>query len=203
MTSSSQDTKIAKADLLRSPLPTPHWGSQAGSAFTVRAVTTVNATPSAVLDALLDTTKYPAWNRFVPKVDFLESSTPTASSPKGRLGPDVMFTEHVDMFGQGKPSGLVKMKLLMTTLKETDERDGSKSYEAVWLGKAYPDWALRSERVHAISCDKHGITTYEVWETFSGPLALFVRIFVGTTLVKRFKQWNEELRDYTEACSQA
>ncbi|KAL8922124.1 MAG: hypothetical protein Q9172_003698 [Xanthocarpia lactea] len=192
----SKPAKGAEADLLRSPLPTPHWGSQGGSAFTVRAVATINATPTAVLDSLLDTSHYPAWNNFVPKVD-LPSPSDT------RLAADVLFTEHVDMFGQGKPSGLVKMKLLMTTLKEKDEHNGSKSYEVVWLGKAYPDWALRSERVHAISCDKEGVTTYDVWETFSGPLALLVRLFVGNTLVKRFKQWNEELRDYTEARTHA
>ncbi|KAL8847258.1 MAG: hypothetical protein Q9221_007682 [Calogaya cf. arnoldii] len=181
-----------RADLLRSPLPTPHWGAQTGSAFTVRAVVTVNASPTAVLDSLLDISNYPAWNNFVPKVDLTGSSN-------GRLGADVLFTEHVDMFGQGKPSGLIKVKLLMTTLQEKGEYNGSKSYEVVWLGKTYPDWALRSERVHAISCDNQGITTYEVWETFSGPLALLVRLFIGSTLVKRFKQWNEELRDYTEA----
>ncbi|KAL8810975.1 MAG: hypothetical protein Q9223_001997 [Gallowayella weberi] len=199
MAQSRKESTGAHADLLRSPLPTPKWGSQNGSAFTVRAVVTINATPTAVLDALLDTTQYPAWNKFVPKVDFPDLAPSDPSLPKGRLGPDTLFLEHVDMFGQGKPSGLVKMKLLMTTLKETNEHNGSKSYEAVWLGKGYPDWALRSERVHAISCDKNGITTYDVWETFSGPLAVLVRLFVGTTLVKRFKQWNEELRDYTEA----
>ncbi|KAL8692076.1 MAG: hypothetical protein Q9224_004034 [Gallowayella concinna] len=195
----AQSRKESQADLLRSPLPTPQWGSQSGSAFTVRAVVTINASPTDVLNTLLDTTQYPAWNNFVPKVDFPTLSPSTTSLPKGRLGPDILFMEHVDMFGHGKPSGLVKIKLLMTTLKETDEHNGSKSYEALWLGKGYPAWALRSERVHAISCDNDGVTTYDVWETFSGPLAQLVRFFVGTTLVKRFKQWNEELRDYTEA----
>ncbi|KAI4256322.1 MAG: hypothetical protein L6R42_006292 [Xanthoria sp. 1 TBL-2021] len=196
MSSYNEPTRDARAHLLRSPLPTPYWGSQTGSAFTVRAVTTVEATPTAVLESLLDTSKYPAWNNFVPKVDL-------PSPSNGRLAADVLFTEHVDMFGQGKPSGLVKMKLLMTTLEEKDEHNGTKSFEAVWLGKAYPDWALRSERVHAISCDSQGVTTYDVWETFSGPLAVFVRLFVGSILVKRFKQWNEELRDHTEARTRA
>lgn len=68
------------------------------------------------------------------------------------------------MLGQGKPSGLVKVTLPMTTLQEKDEYNGSKSFEVVWLGKAYPSWALRSERVHNISCDDQGITTYDVWE---------------------------------------
>ncbi|KAI4265919.1 MAG: hypothetical protein L6R38_009082 [Xanthoria sp. 2 TBL-2021] len=195
MSSYNEPTRDARAHLLRSPLPTPYWGSQTGSAFTVRAVTTVEATPTAVLESLLDTSKYPAWNNFVPKVDL-------PSPSNGRLAADVLFTEHVDMFGQGKPSGLVKMKLLMTTLEEKDEHNGTKSFEVVWLGKAYPDWALRSERVHAISCDTQGTTTYDVWETFSGPLAVFVRLFVGSILVKRFKQWNEELRNHTEARTQ-
>lgn len=195
MPSSNERTKEAEAHLLRSPLPTPYWGSQTGSAFTVRAVTTIRATPTEVLESLVDTSKYPAWNNFVPKVDL-------PSSSHGRLGADVLFTEHVDMFGQGKPSGLVTMTLLMTTLQEKDEHNGSKSFEVVWLGKAYPSWALRSERVHKISCDDQGISTYDVWETFSGPLAVLVRLLVGNTLVKRFKQWNEELKDHTEARTQ-
>ena len=196
MSSHHEPARDAQAHLLRSPLPTPYWGSQTGSAFTVRAVTIVKATPTAVLDSLLDTSSYPAWNNFVPTVDLPHPSS-------GRLAADVLFTEHVDMFGQGKPSGLVKMKLLMTTLKEKDEHNGTKTFEVVWLGKAYPDWALRSERVHAISCDRQGVTTYDVWETFSGPLAVFVQLFVGGVLVKRFKQWNEELRDHTEARTHA
>ena len=193
---SHERPKDAEAHLLRSPLPTPRWGSQTGSAFTVRAVATTRATPTEVLDSLVDTSKYPVWNNFVPKIDL-------PSSSHGRLAADVLFTEHVDMFGQGKPSGLVKVTLLMTTLQEKDEHNGSKSFEVVWLSKTYPSWALRSERVHKISCDDQGITTYDVWETFSGPLAILVRLFVGSALVKRFKQWNEELRDYTEARAQA
>ncbi|KAL8726877.1 MAG: hypothetical protein Q9166_006429 [cf. Caloplaca sp. 2 TL-2023] len=203
MSPNNNETKDAKASLLRSPLPTPYWGSQTGSAFTVRAITTINATPTAVLDSLLNTSGYPAWNNFVPKVAFSGASKSDASYPKGRLGPGILFAEHVDMYGQGKPSGLIKMKLLMTTMKEVDGRNGSKSYEVVWLGKGYPSWALRSERVHAISCDQNGVTTYDVWETFSGPLAFLVRLFVGKALVKRFRQWNEELKSHTEACAQA
>ncbi|KAL8645681.1 MAG: hypothetical protein Q9210_006570 [Variospora velana] len=172
-----------KAELLRSPLPTPHWGQQRGSAFTVRAVTSINATSSTVLRALLDTSKYPAWNRF----------------QKTQLAEGLTFTEHIDMFGNGKPSGLVKMKLLMTALEKLESNSVEKTdYKVVWLGKGYPDWALRSERVHAIISNSDGTTTYHVFETFSGPLALLVRLFVGPTLVKRFKQWNEELGNHAE-----
>lgn len=201
MQPSSNSPGNVKAELLRSPIATPHWGAQGGSAFTVRAVITANATSSVVLRTLLDTTKYPEWNRFVPRVTFPDTSDAGPSHPSGELHEGILFTEHVDMYGQGKPSGLVKMKLLMTTLEEMDDKRGKK-YEVVWLGKGYPDWALRSERVHQILCNDDGTTTYNVFETFSGPLALFVRLFVGTALVKRFKQWNEELVHYAEEDSQ-
>ena len=117
------------------------------------------------------------------------------SKTDGRLEPGVLFTEHVDMFGNGKPSGIVRMRLLMTTLDDV-MRDGKK-FRVVWLGKGYPDWALRSERVHEI-IEEGGDVVYDVWETFSGPLAPLVKLFVGTALVKRFGQWNEELRGYAE-----
>lgn len=191
----------AKAELLRSPIPTPHWGQQSGAAFTVRAITIIKADSSTVLKTLVDTSKYPAWNRFVPRVNFPNTSAGTPQSD-GHLQEGVLFTEHVDMYGNGKPSGLVKMKLLMTVLEET-ENSGGKDYKVVWLGKGYPDWALRSERVHQISRNSDGTTTYNVFETFSGPLALLVRLFVGGSLVKRFKQWNEELGQYAEKISQS
>ncbi|KAI4288388.1 MAG: hypothetical protein L6R35_002350 [Caloplaca aegaea] len=192
---------VAKAELLRSPLPTPTWGQQRGSAFTVRAVTSINATSSTVLGALLDTSKYPTWNRFVPRVTFSDVSDTDAqgSQQKTQLAEGLTFTEHVDMFGNGKPSGLVKMKLLMTALEKSESNSVEKTdYKVVWLGKGYPDWALRSERVHSIISNSDGTTTYNVFETFSGPLALLLRLFLGPTLVKRFKQWNEELGNHAE-----
>ena len=90
------------------------------------------------------------------------------------------------------------MKLLMTTLDEIDEPD-RKGFRVVWLGKGYPDWALRSERVHEIYEEAGGGgTVYNVYETFSGPLAWAVKLFVGSTLVERFGQWNEELGAFVQ-----
>ncbi|KAI4167694.1 MAG: hypothetical protein LQ343_007013 [Gyalolechia ehrenbergii] len=198
MGSSAGGLDAAEAGLLRSPIATPHWGAQAGSAFTVRAITSINAAPSVILHHLLDTSNYPSWNNFVPRVTLLHPPKKTSNPNEiPKLEEGVLFTEHVDMYGHGKPSGLVKMKLLMTHLEEVDD-NGRKSYKVVWLGKGYPDWALRSERVHAIVCNDDGSCTYDVWETFSGPLALLVRLFVGRTLVERFKQWNRELKRYSE-----
>ena len=84
----------------------------------------------------------------------------------------------------------------MTKLEDMSE-EGKKGSRAVWLGKGYPDWALRSERVHEIWEGEEG-TVYDVYETFSGPLAWAVRVFVGGALVRRFGQWNGELKDFVE-----
>ncbi|KAL8704692.1 MAG: hypothetical protein Q9201_002154 [Fulgogasparrea decipioides] len=199
MPSNQDEAGGARASLLDAPLETPHWGRQRGSAFTVHAVAKIHTAPAVVLEALLETFNYQSWNRFVPLVTFPNAST---SSSDGRLRKGLLFVEHVDMYGNGRPSGLVKMKLLMTTLEET-EHDSGRSYMVVWLGKGYPDWALRSERVHVISPNANGTSTYDVWETFSGPLALLVKLFVGKTLVRRFKQWNKELKTYVEGRAHA
>ncbi len=102
------------------------------------------------------------------------------------------------MFGHGKPSGIVRMTLLMTTLEDIKE-DGKVGFRVVWLGKGYPSWALRTERVHEIY-QRQGEegTVYDVFETFSGPVAWAVRVFVGGALVRRFGQWNGELRGFVE-----
>lgn len=177
------------------PIPTPHWGSQGGSAFTVTATAIISAQTDAVLDALLDTSTWPRWNNFVPRASLTQASA--SSDNSSRLHAGTSFTEHVDMAGRGR-STIVKMKLLMTTCDAMDEpqRHGSR---VVWLGKGYPSWLLRSERVHEIyQTEKGGETTYYVYETFSGPLAFAVKFFVGSTLVKRFQQWNGELKNFVE-----
>ena len=180
-----------KAELI-SPQATPHWGAQSGAAFTVRAIATIGAQPQEVLDTLLDTSTWPHWNNFVPR-----ASLSNAPEDATQLRPGILFTEHVDMAGRGR-STIVKMKLLQTSLDNLEDPERS-GYKAVWLGKGYPDWALRSERVHLIyKAARSDKTTYEVYETFSGPLAWFVKIFVGKTLVKRFGQWNSELKDFME-----
>ncbi|KAL6717710.1 hypothetical protein ACLMJK_005625 [Lecanora helva] len=184
--------------VLTTPIPTPHWGSQSGSAFTVRAKVTIKAAPQPILDALLDTSTWPRWNSFVPRAVL----SPHPSQPEGsqRLRPGILFTEHVDMAGRGQNT-IVKMKLLMTSLDEMQEPERT-GHRAVWLGKGYPEWALRTERVHEIyRGDEEGETVYDVYETFSGPLTWFVKVLLGKTLVKRFGQWNEELKGFVEGGS--
>lgn len=190
----NMDTTARVKSELIAPIPTPHWGAQTGASFTVRATTTINSLPQPVLDALLHTTTWPQWNNFVPRAS-VSNLSPDAPEP-GLLQPGTLFTEHVDMAGRGR-STTVKMKLLMTTLDEMDE-PGRKGFRVVWLGKGYPDWALRSERVHEIYEEGAGGTVYDVYETFSGPLAWAVKFFVGGTLVKRFGQWNGELGAFVE-----
>ncbi|KAI4250687.1 MAG: hypothetical protein LQ352_005305 [Teloschistes flavicans] len=201
MLPSAEQLPGATASLIRPPLATPHWGEQGGPAFTVRAVAQIHASSAAIQHSLLNASAYPEWNNFVPRVTFPKVPTSNSPQPDGSLGEGILFTEHVDMFGKGKPSGLVRMRLLMTTLEETERENGT-GYKVVWLGKGYPDWALRSERVHAIYPSGHGVCTYDVWETFSGPLALLVRLFLGGTLVKRFEQWNQELKEHVERDNQ-
>ena len=184
----------AEADLT-APIPTPHWGAQTGTAFSVTATASVNAKPKVVLDVLLDTSNWPHWNNFVPRVTITDGSG--SSEDVQRLRSGTLFKEHVDMAGRGR-STIVKMKLLMTICEEIKEspRDG---FRVVWLGKGYPDWLLRSERVHEIvQTNGTAETTYNVYETFSGPLAWAVKVFVGKTLVKRFQQWNGELKCFAE-----
>lgn len=180
---------------LQAPIPTPHWGPQSGAAFTVTVTATVKAQPQAILDALLDVSTWPQWNNFVPRASLAD--LPKDSENAQRLRPGVLFVEHVDMAGRGR-STIVKMKLLMTSCDEIAGAD-RRGFKVVWLGKGYPSWALRTERVHEIyQTDEGEDTTYHVFETFSGPLAFLVKLCVGRTLVKRFAQWNGELKRFIE-----
>ena len=213
----------ASAELIQPPFPTPYWGQQGGPAFTVRATCTIKppCTIDHVLNTLLDTSTWPHWNNFVHKAEVTSTDTSSApfkevnhsgiqnASDAHMLRPGVIFTEHVDMRGKGGTNTL--MKLEMTTLEDLEDSntngDGRtrRGKKVVWLGRGYPDWALRSERVHEIyTIEGEGRATaqapvhYDVFETFSGPVAWLVRVCVGGALVRRFGQWNAELKGYVE-----
>ncbi|KAK0514603.1 hypothetical protein JMJ35_003220 [Cladonia borealis] len=107
------------------PLPTPHWGAQSSPAFTVRATTTIAASPSLILYSLVDTSTWPQWNNFVPRVTVHNDNN---NKNNNKLQPNILFTEHVSMRGRGR-SSIVKMRLLMTTLEEiSDDKDGRKGW---------------------------------------------------------------------------
>ncbi|KAL9104302.1 MAG: hypothetical protein Q9163_000743 [Psora crenata] len=198
MSSAQRHSNDDTQSTLTAPIATPHWGSQTGSAFSIRATTTtIHASSESVLEILLNTNNYPRWNDFVPRVK-VENSPGDDGSPAsdGRLRQGVLFTEYVDMFGQGKPSGIIRIRLLMSTLKGLEDK--RKGFRVAWLGKGFPDWALRCERVHEIVEEKEGEVIYDVWETFSGPLAILIKIFVGKVLVRRFAQWNRDLKSFAE-----
>jgi len=184
--------------LLQNPLPTPYWGFQP-SGFTVQAITkSIQATPQEVLDALVNTKQYPQWNNFVPKI-IIQGVTDS-------LNQGVRFTEHVDMFGNGKPSGLIKINLRVSILEQFDTNEAStpgEGFRMVWLNTLSPTWILRSERVHHIyqGNDSEG-TTYECFETFSGLFGWVTKVIYGGILVKRFAQWNEECRMWVERDNQ-
>ena len=94
------------------------------------------------------------------------ASLRSSSDNNDQLCPGVLFTELVDMRGRGS-NRIVKMRLIITTLEDMKEDEEVKeSSRIVWLRKEYPDWALRSGRVHEIF-EKDGVTLYDVYETLS------------------------------------
>jgi len=193
--------------LLQNPLPTPHWGFQP-SGFTVQAITkSIQASPQQVLDALVNTKQYPQWNNFVPKIDIQKATIDSTLINTDTLDQGAVFIEHVDMFGHGKPSGLIKIKLRVSMLEHLDATDEStmrrEGFRMVWLNTIAPTWVLRSERVHLIytESDSEG-TVYECYETFSGLFGWLTKVLVGAALVKRFAQWNEECRMWVERDNQ-
>ena len=98
------------------------------------------------------------------------ASLRSLSDNNGQLCPGVLFTEHVDMRGRGSNT-IVNMRQIITTLEDMkEEEEVKKVLRVVWLGKQYPNCAVRPGRVHKIF-EKDGVTLYYVYETLSGPLA--------------------------------
>lgn len=201
------------------PLATPNFTAKEGL-FTIKSKTRIIAPPNAVLDILRDTTTWPKWNTFVPKVTVKysppedgddgapsqgrrsaseecgqsETSAPLAPFSKhGRssmplLTVDTKFTEHTT---------LQDTDIVITVLEHLP--GPLLGYRIAWRSTSYPKWSLHSERVHELVPVDGGICTECTdWETFGGPLAHAVKLFVGGKLVKGFGDWSAGLKRFAE-----
>lgn len=195
---------------LVSPLPTPSYPT--GGVFSVLAQTTIAASPVNVLLALLDTSSYPKWNTFIPRVTIsadpssmtfrteVSKRIPSRSAGGATLlavGTEVIFDVH--MKGPDNPSRASAEQV--TVVEEL--KDGRRGYRVAWKMMGWGDRMLRAERVNEIVEAADGHTTYRTWETFAGPMAYVVKIATGKDLVARFQDWATDLTKYVEGMEEA
>lgn len=174
----------------------------------------ISAPAQQVFRVILDTSTYPSWCTFVPRVAI--NSQPREEDPSSQtlhLGTTFTFYAVMD---PSKPHKEAATNLVVTDIstpenqsayisKETLENDASFTanlnsvYRVSWAGdgRLFP-MVLKSERFHEIIITKDNECEVRTWEVMGGVLARAVRWLYQDTLDDRFNDWNANLKNFCE-----
>lgn len=209
-TSNPPVPRETKGSIPPHPIATPTFG--AGGSFSIVVSTHISAPPDTVFTVLTEHTKWPEWNRFIPKLTVTSSPPPSDADPDAgalqtliqrddgssylKKGTKMTFDVHLDPDNTDPGSG-TKQGIEVTAL-EPYGRDGRKGWRIAWKPTGYPGFALRGERVQEFVDDGRGDTEYTCWETMYGFLGPVVRLTTGAKLEKGFQCWAEDLKKRSE-----
>ncbi|KAG8166836.1 hypothetical protein KVR01_002525 [Diaporthe batatas] len=192
-------------------IATPTFGP--GGSFSIVSSINIAAPPDAVFTVLLDHTKWPEWNRFIPKLTVTSSPPPADPSPGAAalealiqrddgstyLKRDTRMVFDVNLNPSDPNSGSTNKTSIQVTLLEPYDHAGRKGWRIAWKPTDYPAMVLRGERVQEFVDDGNGGTEYTCWETMYGLLGPVVRLATGAKLEKCFQCWAEDLKKRSEA----
>ncbi|KAL2865829.1 SRPBCC domain-containing protein [Aspergillus lucknowensis] len=196
----------------------------ASAIFCAQSSTVIDAPIDQVWITLTDTSTWPSWNKFVPRVTIREQpDTSDNDSPTLKLGSRITF--HVNMYPNSGPGDASEtqpnnakprdtfLRIIeceapsSSTLSgtETGTRNGKKA-RIVWASDASADGYIMStlltaERVHELrEVEVEGKTMTEVrnWESQVGYLAYVVRWMFDGRLKENFKIWESGLKRFAE-----
>ncbi|KAJ5161126.1 hypothetical protein N7492_006518 [Penicillium capsulatum] len=171
----------------------------------------VNASAAQVWDALIDTSTWPAWNNFVPRVTIREqpnadvqagNDEPGAGALSPRLQNGTRFTFHVrmDPFSD-KPQAATDTPLRVTEYTPPNLETGTPG-RITWASDldapgAMAQSLLKAERTHEVTPVECG-TEVRNWENQVGWLVCVVRWMYGERLQRCFELWVNDLKGFVE-----
>ena len=183
------------------------------------ASTTISAPASLVWDVLLDTSKYPDWNSFCPRVT-IHSQPPGIDPTDPTLHLNTSLTFHIVM-DAAKPAKVTDTQLRVTDVS-TPQRpshyiaqevldaedayasDLGKVYRIAWTTEgSFVAKGLRTERFHEIiplqQEEEEGEgCEVRTWECQGGILARAVKFYYKDVLKDKFAEWCEDLKRESE-----
>ncbi|KAL4779374.1 hypothetical protein BJX76DRAFT_351835 [Aspergillus varians] len=172
----------------------------------------IDAPLQDVWNALTDTSTYPKWNRFVPRVTVREQPESNNADADPVLREGTKFTFHVHMYPETKDTPQPELAGLRDTfLQVTDTSTDTRGRKGriVWASDptvgGIVSWLLVAERVHEVSevLDENGRTMTQVrnWESQVGCLAYVVKWLFGGQLRGNFGVWEEGMKVFAESRS--
>ncbi|KAG6367532.1 hypothetical protein INS49_001723 [Diaporthe citri] len=209
-TSNPPVARETKGSIPAHTIATPTFGP--GGSFSLVVSIHIDAPPDTAFTVLTDHTKWPEWNRFVPKLTVTSSPPPAGADPDAgaletlirrddgstylKKDTKMNFDVHLDPDNTDPASG--RKQAIQVTLLEPYDRAGRKGWRIAWKPTGYPGVALRGERVQEFVDDGKGGTEYTCWETMYGFLGPVVKLTTGAKLEKCFQYWAEDLKKRSE-----
>jgi hypothetical protein len=172
--------------------------------------------PAALVwETLRDTSHYPDWNTWVPRITITsQPNQPSTSSPSHILQEGTRFTLHVVM-DASKPSKITDTPQRLTDVSTPEKQsdyvpaallqdptftsDLSKVYRIAWATEGgFVARGLKTERFHEIIVLGEEECEVRTWECLGGLLARTVKWFYGETLMDKFGVWVKDLKNECE-----
>jgi hypothetical protein len=201
----STSISIPQSPTFVPPLPQPTYG--AGGSFTVVFGMTIDASPVRCLEVVLVPSTYPSWNKWIPRCVVHAAPTPDVSAKSlpaslqhlayhpETLTPGTRFHFEVHM-NPDSPS-FNRTDLVVRTIEQF-QQDGRKGIRVSWTTAGDP-WYLKAERTQEFLETADGASCeYRNYETFYGPVAFAVKLFVGGQLQNGLALWMSGLKEAVE-----
>lgn len=180
------------------PLATPLIPS--GGLFSPYAEEEIEASASAIYDAIIDTSKYPEWNTFVPAITIEHQPNGDKDSPILAMG--TVMNLHVTMSASMKTTSREVVSICEDRPKDTDP-PGTITRVGWTLdhNPLVPRFMLNAERVNEIESRADGTCICRSFETFKGPYARLIKWSLESTLQARFEDWVRDLKKFVEGAN--
>ncbi|KAF3002116.1 hypothetical protein E8E13_009923 [Curvularia kusanoi] len=196
--------------------------SAAESVLVLTGSAQINAPASFVFEIVLDTSTYPQWCTFVPKV-VVDEQPPSgahdlsveATNKHALLRPGTKFTFYAVMGSPGSkptpthllisdfstpsaPSTYISPATLEASPGYTS--DLSSVYRVAWKGDKVDFFAkgLNTERFHEVIVRGPEQCEVRTWEVMGGVLAHTVKWMYRKTLDRKFGEWCTDLKSFSE-----
>lgn len=142
-------------------------------------------------EVLLNTSKWPEWNSFMP------AATLDDDKAGGVLRPGVTMTEHVRM---SPTSSLRRQQVFVTEVTQNPDVNGTTGISRVcWKAVGLPQFILRTMRTNDFRVlDDGAACEFVSIEVMAGPAAYAVKAMYGKTLQERFEEMAVDLKQYAE-----
>ncbi|KAF2125676.1 hypothetical protein P153DRAFT_323742, partial [Dothidotthia symphoricarpi CBS 119687] len=173
------------------------------SVLTITASTPIHAPAHVVFALLLDTSTYPIWNPFVPKVTITSHPDNTPTQPNETLQKGTKFTFHAIMGAPGSTPALTNLIVsdISTPEHPSDyvpaamltqfHSDLATVYRMAWAND--PDTmlarGLQNERFHEVIVRGEEECEVRTWEVMGGVMAWAVRWMYKGVLEAKFGEW--------------